>query len=182
MPAFGTMFSTAQIRGVVQYLRFLQGSRGPAAMPGDPKAGKVLFFGKAGCSGCHMVQGQGGFIAADLTDFASTKSADEIREAIVSPAPDVYGRGRLATVTLKSGEAIQGIVRNEDNFSLQLQSLDGSFHLLDKSDIRGVAYSTDSLMPSDYAAKLTSQEINAIVSYLMSAAPPASALPPKHND
>jgi len=182
MPAFGTMFSAAQIRSVVQYLRFLQGARGPAAMPGDPQAGKALFFGKAGCSGCHMVQGEGGFIAEDLTDYAATKSPAEIRAAIVSPAPDLTQRSHLATVTTYSRVTIQGLVRNEDNFSLQLQALDGSFHLLDKSDIRSIAYSANSLMPSDYATKLSSQEIDAIVSYLMSAAPAAPLTPPKHED
>lgn len=182
MPAFGTMFSGAQIRAVVQYLRFLQGSRGPAAMPGDPKVGKALFFGKAGCSGCHMVRGEGGFIAEDLTNYAATKSPAEIRSAIVSPAGDVYQRDRLATVKTKSGETIQGLVRNEDNFSLQLQSLDGSFHLLDKSDIRSIAHNANPLMPSDYGTKLSSRQIDAIVSYLMSVAAAAPSKPPKRDD
>lgn len=175
MPAFGSTFTAAQIRAVVQYLRALQGAQSAAKLPGDPQAGEALFFGKAGCSGCHLVQGQGGFIASELTDYASSKSPEEIRSAIISPSVDARRRDRLATVTTISSETLQGIVRNEDNFSLQLQALDGSYHLLDKSDIRSVAYDANSLMPSDYETKLSSVEIDAIVSYLMSSASTASA-------
>jgi cytochrome c oxidase cbb3-type subunit III len=175
MPAFGSTFSAAQIHAVVQYLRALQGAQSAAKLPGDPLAGKALFFGKAGCSGCHMVAGQGGFIAYELTDYAVSKSVEEIRAAITAPAADSRMRDRLATVTTASGEKLQGLVRNEDNFSLQLQALDGSYRLLDKSDIRSVAYDANSLMPSDYATKLSSAEIDAIVSYLISSASTSAA-------
>lgn len=179
MPAFGSTFSAAQIRSVVQYLRALQGAQSAAKLPGDPHAGKALFFGKAGCSGCHMVEGQGDFIANELTDYASSKSVQEIRAAIITPAPDPRRRDRLATVTTKSGETLQGLVRNEDNFSLQLQALDGSYHLLDKSEIRSVTYDAQSLMPADYSTKLSPAELDAIVSYLMSSASTASATNPQ---
>jgi cytochrome c oxidase cbb3-type subunit III len=175
MPAFGSTFSAAQIHAVVQYLRALQGAQSAAKLPGDPLAGKALFFGNAGCGGCHMVQGQGGFIADDLTDYAASKSVPEIRAAITAPAADPRRRDRLATITTTSGERLQGMVRNEDNFSLQLQALDGSYHLLDKSKVRSVTYDANSLMPSDYGTKLSSAEIDAIVSYLMSSASTSSA-------
>ena len=190
MPAFGSTFDAAKIRAIVQYLRVLQGAHGVASLPGDPATGKEIFFGKAGCSGCHMVHGEGGFIADDLTDYASAKSPQEIHAAIVSPTADIYRRDRLATITTKSGEKIAGLVRNEDNFSMQIQSLDGSFHLLDKSQVQSVAYDPASLMPSDYSTKLTTQEIDAIVSFLMTAAAAKTpngqgatrATKPKHDD
>ena len=190
MPAFGSTFDAAKIRAIVQYLRVLQGAHRPASLPGDPATGNEIFFGKAGCSGCHMVHGEGGFIADDLTDYASAKSPQEIHAAIVSPTADIYRRDRLATITTKSGEKIAGLVRNEDNFSMQIQSLDGSFHLLDKSQVQSVAYDPASLMPSDYSTKLTTQEIDAIVSFLMTTAAAKTpngqgatrATKPKHDD
>jgi len=33
----------------------LQGRREAGKLPGNPEAGKVLFFGKARCAECHMV-------------------------------------------------------------------------------------------------------------------------------
>ena len=34
---------------------------------GDIRAGEEFFFGKGGCSGCHMAQGLGGTLGPDLT-------------------------------------------------------------------------------------------------------------------
>jgi cytochrome c oxidase cbb3-type subunit III len=170
MPAFGTMFNAIQIRAVIQYLRVLEGARSAAALPGDPRAGKLLFFGQADCSNCHTVEGEGGFIAGDLSDYAATKSPDEIRAAITSPDASSDPRQRLATVTTQTGTQIIGRLRNEDNFSIQLQSLDGSFHLLDKSEVRSIAFDGNPLMPSDYSTKLSSKQMDAIVSFLMSTA------------
>jgi len=47
----------------------------PAANP--VAAGEALFFGKAGCSGCHEVNGRGGTAGPDLS-AAGTKSADDL--------------------------------------------------------------------------------------------------------
>lgn len=171
MPAFGTTFSSGQIRAVVQYLRVLQGARGAAKLPGDPVAGRAIFYGKAGCSACHMVEGAGGFIAPDLTDYASTKSPGEIRAAIVLPGDNSIPQDHLAVVTTKSGEKITGLIRNQDNFSIQLQSLDGSFHLLNKSGLKSLTYDAQSFMPSDYSTKLSPRDIDAIVSFLMTTGP-----------
>jgi cytochrome c oxidase cbb3-type subunit III len=59
-------------------------------------------------------------------------------------------------------------VRNEDNFSVQLQSVDGTFHLLQKSDLAEFAYEPMPLMPGDYNSKLTQAELKQIVAYLIS--------------
>ena len=37
----------------------------------------------------------------------------------------------------------QGIIRNEDNFSLQLQSEDGAFHFLSKADLKTIERGQD---------------------------------------
>jgi hypothetical protein len=63
-----------------------------------------------------------------------------------------------------------GRVRNEDNFSLQLQDLDGAFHFLAKSEVQGVEYSSQPLMPANYGSTLVSGELDDLISYLMSVA------------
>ena len=85
MPAFHSMEGSA-IKAVVSYLHILQGTdRGAKQtikLPGDPERGEAIFFGKAGCSGCHMVGGKGGFIASDLSAYARTYDVEQIRSAI----------------------------------------------------------------------------------------------------
>jgi hypothetical protein len=66
------------------------------------------------------------------------------------------------------GRTFTGIARNEDNFSLQLQTIDGAFHFFEKSNLQRVEHQPESLMPSDYASRLQPQELNDIASYLVS--------------
>jgi cytochrome c oxidase cbb3-type subunit 3 len=169
MPAFHAL-SVPQVKSIVGYLRTLQGAKQTAALPGDPVRGKALFFGKAQCSSCHMVAGEGGFIASDLSEYARSHDVDEIRNAIIDPAKSKNGAVSLVTATTHDGDELVGRVRNEDNFSLQLQTMDGVFHFLSKSDIQGVEPQAQPLMPSDYRSTLSAEGLNSIVGYLMSVA------------
>jgi len=167
MPAFRSM-ETAQIQAVVRHLRSLQGQAPPAELPGDPERGKALFFGKPGCSQCHMANGQGGFIASDLSSFTGAQLADDLRSAINDPNKKLDPRKGSVVVTTTNGKTQIGVVRNEDNFSLQIQALDGTFHMFTKSELRRVEYQARSLMPADYESSLSPQQLDDLVSYLMS--------------
>ena len=168
MPAFAGSLDATQIREAAAYLRSLvHGSGQSVRLPGDPVAGKTLFFGKAGCAECHMVNGVGGFLGADLSAYASSHSVEEIRDAITNPAKNPDRREKTATVVTRSGERFTGMARNEDNFSLQLQTPDGAFHLLMKSDLEHIDYPQQSLMPTDYAQRLGAHELNDLISFLI---------------
>ena len=167
MPAFHALGSSG-ISAVVKYLRVLQGRGQPSALPGVAERGQTLFFGGAGCSSCHMVGGQGGFLASDLSAYGKAHNVDEIREAIVKPGRDSARRAKNAVVTTNDGTRLEGIVRNEDNFSIQLQSKDGAYHFIDKTDAKDVHYDPAPVMPSYQT--LSRSDLNDIVSYLLTAA------------
>ena len=169
MPGFHSL-GNSDIKAVVTYVRTLQGSRKTLKLPGNPDHGRAIFFGKAGCSGCHMVAGKGGFIASDLSAYAGTHAAEQIRNAITNPATGSNRQVRLVTATIRGGEKYVGRIRNEDNFSLQLQTLDGTFHFLSKSDLENLEYDPKALMPSDYGSSLSAGELNDVISYLLSVA------------
>jgi cytochrome c oxidase cbb3-type subunit III len=122
-----------------------------------------------------MAGGRGGFIAPDLSTYGQTHSADAIKAAIVTPAARDHAEG-IVTVVTSDGERYQGLVRNEDNFSLQLQSEDGAFHFLSKAELKSIERSRTPLMPSDYGTKLTSEQLNDLASYLLKLA--QSSTPP----
>jgi cytochrome c oxidase cbb3-type subunit III len=170
MPSFSSL-DAPTIRSLVKYLRVLQGKSESAAMPGNSANGKTIFFGsKARCSQCHLAAGSGGFVGPDLSIFARRRPPEEIRDAITKPVT-MPGLGRNeVTVTPRSGQPLTGVLRNEDNFSLQLQSLDGAFHSVMKSDLASVTRSATPLMPSDYGSTLSTTEINDLISFLMSTA------------
>jgi cytochrome c oxidase cbb3-type subunit III len=169
MPSFRTLGNT-KIQAIVRYLRTLQGQNSVCQLPGSPVAGKSLFFGKAGCSDCHMVNGTGGFMGSDLSVYGRSKGAAEIHGVIVNPAEYLHERGAVVVVTTSDGQSVTGIARNEDNFSIQIQTKDGAFHFFDKSSLRGVERRAESLMPSDYGTRLSGEEVNDLISYLMEVA------------
>ncbi len=168
MPSFAS-YGSDKLSGIVAYLRMMQGRGKDARLPGNPTRGKDLFFGKAKCAECHMVDGQGGFFAQDLTSYATTLDANDVRAKIVNPDKNLDPRRGLVHVVLLNATELTGVARNQDNFSIQLQTLDGTFHLLNKSDIRSRTYTGRSAMPSDYGSVLSSAELDDLVSYLLRA-------------
>jgi cytochrome c oxidase cbb3-type subunit III len=170
MPGFGSSLDETRMRAVVKYLRTLQGQGKAVSVTGDAEHGHVLFFGGAGCSACHTVNGEGGFLGADLSAYGSTHTPAEIRAAIADPNTSPDPRHGTVLVVTRSGTKYTGIIRNEDNFSLQMQTGDGSFHFFDKSTLARVEHSERSLMPSQYQSQLGDNGLDDLVSYLVKAA------------
>ena len=174
MPPFAQI-GAANIRSLVHYLRVLEGEPGPAgaeaeAVPaGDPQSGRSLYFGKAQCSACHMVDGKGGFIGADLTRYGRYRTADAILRAIVTPDDPLIPSSRVVTVTTRAGQTLTGVLRNEDNFSLAVQTEDGRYHLLSRDELVQVQYTEHSLMPRDYGSRLTPKQLSDIAGFLIEA-------------
>lgn len=165
MPEFSSL-GPAAIKAVVVYLREMQGSSAPETVSGDATRGRALFFGKAGCVACHVMEGTGNFIADDLSDFGRNHQPSEIRGAILEPGKLTDSPPEQATVTTRNGTELSGVVRNEDNFSLQLQGAHGDFYLIVKSDALRIKQTPLAAMPTDYSKRLTPQEIDDVVTYI----------------
>jgi putative heme-binding domain-containing protein len=170
MPAFHNL-NAGKVSLLVSYLRILQGKFDAGTSHGDAAHGKEIFFGKGECSACHMISGEGGFLGPDLSTYGSAMSVRTIREEIVRTKRNVPAGYRSAVLTTRNGDRLEGIIRNEDNFSLQLQTKDGSYHFFEKSDLRTVEPAGQSLMPTNYSQRLSPDELNDLVSYLMNGGP-----------
>lgn len=166
MPAFHSL-STTEVQSLVSYIRALQGKTDSRVAPGNAANGKEIFFGKGECSSCHAVAGQGGFLGPDLTSYGAASSSNQILEAILNSNRIVPFGYKSAIATTRDGSTIEGVVRNEDNFSVQLQTQDGAFHFFQKSDLQKFEYSKQPLMPSNYSQRLTQDELSDVVSFLM---------------
>ena len=169
MPPFASL-GTAKLSELLGYLRFLQGKRVAPVVAADAERGKDLFSSKGGCSECHMIHGAGGFLGPDLSDYGASHSATDTRNAIVNAdkRPEIH-KG-LARATTRDGRQLSGLVRNEDNFSIQLQALDGTFHLLQKFDLTELGFDSSPIMPDNYGSILTESEMDQLVAYLLSVA------------
>jgi alcohol dehydrogenase (cytochrome c) len=178
MPPFARL-SDNEVWQLVTYIRSIQG-RSPAnattaaTVAGDPSAGEALFYGAAGCAGCHEVNGRGGITGPDLS-AAGQQPAAALRQKIVDPnrpaPPAGGGRGAPPPVTIvartRDGREIRGVRRNEDTFSLQLVDAAGRLHLLDKRELASQAIENRSLMPSDYATRLSAGDLQNVIAFLV---------------
>jgi cytochrome c oxidase cbb3-type subunit III len=169
MPPFAGL-GAPKLSDLLHYLRVLQGQRGSPTLQASAEKGKEVFSGKGGCSECHMVRGVGGFLGPDLSDYGASHSADDIRNAILSAEKRPAIRKGLAKATTKDGRQISGVVRNEDNFSVQLQAKDGPFYSLDKSDLSELMFDSEPLMPDKYGSTLSKSELDQVASYLLNVA------------
>jgi cytochrome c oxidase cbb3-type subunit III len=176
MPAFHAL-ADPEVQAVVRYLRVLQGPAQDIRAAGDPSRGKAIFFSKAECSRCHMLAGEGGFIASDLSEYMSVHSPEQVQDAIVHPT--AFRMAQSVVVSLHHGQQYKGRIRNEDNFSLQLQSPDGAFHFLVRSDIQKIEPAPELAMPADYASRLNASEINDLVAYISQASGSAKSVESK---
>ncbi len=163
MPSFPSIGQEGG-HAVVAYIRFLQGESAGDSVPGDPVRGKDIFFGKAGCSSCHQIEDRGQFAAHDLVGFARDRPGNEIRDAILRPSGE---QQETANVVGWDGRKFSGMIRNEDNASMQLQDADGRFYLLMKSNLLSVQRKAEDPMPVDYGHRLTSAELGDLVAYIL---------------
>ena len=162
MPAFARLGDT-KLQAVVQHLRSLQGLAEKTEVAGNAEEGKKLFFKQGGCASCHMINGAGGFLGPDLSNYGAITPVTEMREQIMNH--DQSPRARTIVVATRDGRQLCGFARNEDNFSLQLQTLDGNFHFLDKSMVVSVDHSSAAAV--DAENKLSKTNLDAIISYLV---------------
>jgi cytochrome c oxidase cbb3-type subunit 3 len=169
MPSFGYL-GRDKLTALVRHLRTLQGIGVTIAVPGDAHLGEALFFGKAGCSNCHMIQGRGGYLASDLSGYGLGRSAQDARTAIVDPDRKLNRSAQYVSVVTVNGQRSEGFIRNEDNFFLVLQTENGAYRLFAKDQVARIEYSNHSSMPRDYEARLSSEELDDLVSYILKTA------------
>ncbi len=161
MPAF--TFSDPEMNAVVSYVEALRAPAADHATRGDAAAGQTLFFGGGNCSGCHMLSGHGGGLGPDLTNIARERRLGQIEQALRRPETLTGFGFRPITVRLRDGKTLSGIVKNESNYDLQLQSTDGSLHLFSKSQIESLTREPGSRMP---AVKATEREMRDLLAFL----------------
>jgi len=145
---------------------FVNSLRAPAAdhpAPGDAAAGERYFFGKGNCSGCHMIQGRGGNLGPDLSTLGRQRRLGQIQQALRDPASLQTPGYKLVSLRLRDGASFQGLVKNESNYDLQLQTLDGTLRLLSREEIADETREPSSLMPKVSA---NGDELRDLVAFL----------------
>ncbi|MFN7925587.1 MAG: methyltransferase domain-containing protein [Bryobacteraceae bacterium] len=108
------------------------------------------------CRRCHAIEGRGGSVGPDLGWIALTRTAQQLRTALVDPSAEIVGEFATARVA-----AVDGIVLNEDDLSIQLRLADGSMRSFPR---QGTVRTGRSLMPA--FSSLPARELDALAAYL----------------
>lgn len=145
-----------------------------SSMIGDAKTGRSLFFdsdAKYNCAACHAYGGEGGSIGPDLGKAVNGISAAGLFRAITIPGISSDGRYQTIAVTLRSGERIKGLKKEDDGESVRVYDtteLPPVLRTIQKSDIARLDKLQESVMPGDYAARYTLKQLLDIVTFLKS--------------
>jgi cytochrome c oxidase cbb3-type subunit 3 len=155
-----------QLQQVAAFVRSLSAPAIDTVTPGNPKAGRQIFFGKGGCSKCHAIAGEGGFLGPDLTDAGAARTLSQLRESLLEPNKRIAEGFEAVTVTMRDGTRLRGIAKNHDNYSIQLLDPDGKLHLLARADTGKIEIGERSLMPDDFARRLSAEETTDVLAFL----------------
>jgi mono/diheme cytochrome c family protein len=168
-----------EIWKIASYIHALRGMAIDNPLPGDFAHGEQIFWGKGQCGNCHMLGGKGGLTAPDLNNIAATRKASTIIDALTKEQHHEYGSGGAhlkslppmdsylpVHVTTADGKVIDGILLNEDGYSLQMIGNDQRLYSFDRAKLRRVGIEPKSQMPTDYDKRLTSGEFKDLLAFL----------------
>jgi PQQ-dependent dehydrogenase (methanol/ethanol family) len=176
MPPFS--LSDEQLVPLATWVHSLNASACDAAPSGDVAAGERIFYGSGQCASCHMVAGRGGVNGPDLSSIGRQLTLRQLDQSLSDPIARAANRSsascpgwawcpddtwRVVNVRLRNGPSLRGFARNRGKHDLQLQTLDGHFHMLRESDYAEVTAETTSFMP---AFKGTTEERRNLLAYL----------------
>ena len=196
MPAWKGKLADDDILKIGAFLHSLRGTAIDNPLAGNAAHGEEIFWGKGQCSSCHMLGGKGSLKGPDLTNVAAEYKSNLIVDALTKPNHRVYGDGGVhlralpamdtydaVHVTLTGGRAIDGVLLNQDSYSLQLMGDDNQLHLLDRSQVKAVT-NKPPLMPTDYDKRLTKEEFADLMAFLtrQGRKAPAGAPAPRNAD
>jgi len=164
MPPF--TFQTAELTGIVAYIRAGLDSSTPSIRIGTAARGKTIVEGKGACLSCHRIGGNGSRVAPDLSDIGAARGVDMLHRSLTDPSAGMLPINRPVRITLKDGRIVNGRRLNEDTFTVQLIDDKERLHSIEKRDVRSLVVEIKSPMPS-FTGKLTSDELADVIAYLV---------------
>ena len=170
-------FTDREVWQLVAYIRSLDRRSTPETLPGDAAKGKVVFEEQGDCSRCHMVDGRGGRLGPDLSDVGWKRSGSFLKESILEPSAEIGNSSETfvdgtrrywpVTLTLVDGNPVQGVVLNEDSYSIQVMDEEERLLSYSKKLLKEIRRGQVSAMPT-YQDDLSEAEVDDLVAYLAS--------------
>jgi cytochrome c oxidase cbb3-type subunit 3 len=173
----GVGMTPEEIWQVITYIRSVE-VKNAAAPTGNPIHGEELFYGSAACSTCHMIAGKGGRLGPDLTTAGTARSVDYLKESVRAPSrrlaqgiseamKEFSQEYETVSVVAADGTAFQGVVLNEDSFTVQMMDTREQIHSFAKLQLKSFEKTRVSLMPAYDAKTLSEKDLDDLLAYLL---------------
>ncbi len=114
---------------------------------------------------CHVLYGVGRKVGPDLTG-SNRKNLDYLLENVIDPSASVGADFRSWVVALDDGRVLNGVITEQTDRTLTLQTAQESI-TLDRKTIDQMKQTANSLMPDGMLEQLSDQQVRDLVAYLM---------------
>ena len=128
-------------------------------------------YGAVACAACHRFVNEGGSIGPDLTGVAGRFSLHDLLESIVEPSKVISDQYQAINIRLKDGDVISGRVGNLNGADINViedMFEPGKMTNVKRANIQSIEPSKVSPMPEGLLNSLQLDEIQDLVSYLLS--------------
>ena len=157
--------STDHTWQIVSYLRSLTQPGAQAPVEGDVDEGRQVFEA-VGCRNCHMIAGVGGILGPDLSGVGRARSSEAIRESVLDPSKVVLPGFKGALIIDQTGRVHNGVIKNEDNFTIQFLTTTLERVSLNRPGLRAVDLKKKSFMPENYGRRLDQAQLQNLLAFL----------------
>jgi putative heme-binding domain-containing protein len=146
---------------------------------GDAARGKALFFAESrvACSRCHTVRADDHTpkVGPSLFDAGDKFGRRDLIDAVLTPSASIAVGYATTTIRLRSGDILQGVVRESSASTIAVMQTDGTLARIAPADVVRQQTSDVSLMPEGLQTGLTLQEFTDLIEYLTTLKLPESA-------
>jgi putative membrane-bound dehydrogenase-like protein len=132
---------------------------------GDAAEGARVFNQDAGCAACHSVGGTR-TLGPDLSAIGAKYGKQALLDNILRPSDAIGAEYVMTALTLKSGEAINGIVSESTPQELVVRTGPGEDRRIRTTDVATRRNSGVSLMPEGLLNALSLQQVSDLLEYL----------------
>jgi quinoprotein glucose dehydrogenase len=134
---------------------------------GNAAEGRKIFFERpeASCMRCHKINGEGGEVGPDLSKVGAQKDRQYILESVLFPNKQIAPGFDSVMVTLKNGTLYAGVLKQETDSELVINSPEDGLVTVKKADLRARDKGSSG-MPEGMDGILSKQDLRNLVEFL----------------
>jgi putative heme-binding domain-containing protein len=134
------------------------------SLKGDAVKGQDVY--QQNCALCHQIRGKMGLSIGPDLGTVHNWSSEAILSNIVNPNQSISSGFDLCAVVLANGENVQGIIASESPAAITLRNNGTADRTINRQDIKSLKALNMSIMPGDFAQKITHQQMSDLLAFL----------------